>query len=1604
MNIYTTLLGEHIDLGALTPQAALLVGRLLDLADEYRKSTPADARDHALEYAWAAQDKIARVYPGRPDYIRALGGPVGAVYRDAFFRVYRHGVPSEHHERFLENLLHNPSRPVVECWVDSRLRQRDFADHAGLENAQVSRLISYVLEPWKKSNPNVSLDKLRDACTNLAVVPRWGAVQGGEQEHAAALHTGPAGISARERHSWTLIAAVTRCLHAGENLEALKTCSRLLGLHLAAAYGISDVLMLDHIVDFVLRDILTVPRLQVCGQAGRGKFRESAGAGGFFDPGVRLDGGSVLIADRDLAEQLEPLLRRHCGLRLRRDGDGTDALTASRVESLETANRDAWLQAFDVYARWLDSPAYEESSKEISDQLHPSDEQLDRAQMEGWSKDDALHVEHCAICRPRLKRRPDSPSQGKQDCEEIKCSSKWFRLFVSQRQEDNFKKRQQESTAPAQAPPEIEELREGRERRVISERASYSGGAWVTVTLERDALLVTVTGKEQHGFALLARCTVAGDTDEDLPRRYFPITRKGAGYYSGECRFSRAELRDLRRGTTTGELLLEFRHPSVTLIPVDCLGDEEVLKPQEREKIKKDVTSCCWDAATLASWRSWVKEARNYWKWKSESSSEIIQNWLNDVDCRLDWDVLRAVRRLLEDLRVRVLTRVDERIDSLVTDCMGKCRRAQHGWAFVRQQRTGNYKALATKNTEDKDWLLLKNGHSIVKHVFEDRSGRGYCCWDSQDDCYYWNYDRSDDHRSALCVPVVPASPDPVEGKAPDRPPRADPADRSPPWDPTRPELLERLGVIILESDRRQAFNSGELTALGGIARELIPHLIVRNNLTGAGEPCPWHPSFNEFKGDNNCWHLIDILEQVCHAVVKAVNKYDTVCTFWYLDRAAKRVFALASVSFVQEFKWRSQPFFESSEEPRTLLEKASKVGRGKLFRTEKLGKQVEEEFPQQYRMRLRHPVFMPIYRGEEREPSFLLTVCRSEESPEELPGEKRPGEEELAELAEVLGSLSVRFQDMRLALAGVWFQQHLSKVGGNCVELFARAAALIANMFQLKTCRIWVRDPQKENRFWPIATSEETGLASGWAESGSVYGWAASGLHGRSPAFSQLRAFLASRPQPSLRVYDELDWASRQDNQAVVDDLALLGGRKRPQQVRLLVHAAGKGDTDVILHLTRAIQDRPFTQFNEELLQTVARWCLAVHRDWIRQKQTDNHRGEPGRPLDNLPPAVTSIPALVDSTLAGLIDLLQWEESPCEPGPTARVVFVNGHGEWDDNDIFAEAPPRPAVGGPGERGSRDEARLPRLSKSALDRKQPLMYHAPVTGERHIPANDSRWRAITPFFSWVGRHLARGLLIADLFPTQDNVKEDVNRVLEAARRLSAVFSKENYVAQKDAQPIWREPLSRDEPLSFWEEDGTSSAAMISAVVAQFLEAFPERIAGCRLRLAGAVRAVKDFDKEQFDGWRTVGEMTGAPGRCQDLDLYDVRVCATSPLQMVVPLYLNARPTYALIIGLDEGARPPQRPAQADSDDPLLREKWDEKLGAYLEDLCGFVGRVTGYWEYLTLWLVPTIEIKGDEEGPRWVDVRFPSLGHPVPGRPVGPVPGDTIPSRTSGAK
>jgi hypothetical protein len=336
----------------------------------------------ATEFADEAREYLHAKYPTPEVYSWVLRGPVGAIYRDCCYRLYAKEYAKEGSEgdtiveqrrerEFIDNIRYNPARILVDCFLEDPTTQFEFAREAGLDPGAVSRLFAYVFNPESSREPSLGLSRLAQTCERLKVVPLAGYFPFPDSPDTVTdplLYKSSGGFTTRERQLRVIVATVTRALcfmEKDNSVEELNTLRAFLGLHLAALYGVSDVLALDRMTTAVFDDIVAVARIveipepKAPDQDQRKYDLEGDSLLEFleeFNLAVGHEVGTVAFATTAIKSLVEDALyrsREHSYHRVSGDREAT-----SRFEHLREAVRDSWEYTLKVFTEWHESELF----------------------------------------------------------------------------------------------------------------------------------------------------------------------------------------------------------------------------------------------------------------------------------------------------------------------------------------------------------------------------------------------------------------------------------------------------------------------------------------------------------------------------------------------------------------------------------------------------------------------------------------------------------------------------------------------------------------------------------------------------------------------------------------------------------------------------------------------------------------------------------------------------------------------------------------------------------------------------------------------------------------------------------------------------------------------------------------------------------------------------------------------------------------------------------------------------------------------------------------------------------------------------------------------
>ncbi len=1598
MIAYVTLWDERIDGGMLPPREHYFLARLLCLIRGHcqRLGTTSDqggdvvkeepekkvseeiavveekwdpgvsteqcdsARRLANEYLNEAWLEVRRLFPTEDDSIRVLDGPVGKVVCDGWYQVYLKSL--RYPPRVCERLKQGGARLLFDRFLLTGLRQGEFGKRAGLKDAQVTRLFRFALGWPGVEKPNLSLEAFQRACEGLGMVLTVTArdrrsVTTREDGEAAVV---PSSVTARERHLWALACVAARALYSQQQIDrrVQDACRGLVAFQSGYLYGVNEPLALDHLTNMLFGDMIVPPHLeaispQVSGEVVGEEIADKAMLS-LLEPGLRRAGPIALFAHESEARILGPVLSR--GVRWLDDFQPTETPLAPR--DLEPAQVQAasarvhWQSTYRVFERWQKLAVRHSSSQETWEAIHPSLEQFQAAQTEGWSPEEFWHLEHCSECAGFKQIASANLEKDQRDPERFSIS-RAIRLcvFMSKKQQKRFR---DQRTNSGSEPRKIQAVPPGPDPRVLDVRFLSDRALGYRLIWQGDRLVVSVCAKRGSNAPELIFCSIV-----DGRRRLdscFLLTQHGpveSKLIAGECEFRREQLEALTLVSATGDLPLEFNYPRLDLIHVhnlvQLLGGDDEDSVRRRRDVLKVIIKGPWNGTAFRAWGDWVEWAL---PWAEENPTLLA--WLAEISKRQHWDRVRAVTRLIDVRRKTLRRQLEGKIDQGQARILGKYLHSRHAWIYECWKSflsapgdEASYRAAFNENVDSASWVLQAQNPSIVRHVYE--SSVGYYTNNSKACPYYWNWKTSPDEAldkntySALAAPIdIPAL-----GHS--GPALVDETEEARDEERIHRQLWELLGVAILETDDANGFNAAQVADLTASARMLAPDLLSWKHLTEEGEePCPWHPNRGSNPNDQS-WHAQGLLEEVCYAIAKGATGQGGLCSLWYLDWKYDKAFQLATTGYAQEYSAVGMPL-RGDRGRQSIFELAEEGARRTgVFRADE--EILAASFPSlAKRGLLLEARIAPVFWGEasdgSNKPTCMLFVHCSQYSASMEPGRPiLPDDEEMSELAKMVGHLLGDFQQHRLRMSRVWLRQHSSVAGSTPRSSLKQLQWLLKSMFQADDSAIWVRDPSAEKE-----ADRYVNIAPPWIDQGeNTSVW-------NRRVFHQLQVLLRrSRGKPnvpcSVRLYD-----SREFDLAVSNLLDVRPVLPTRMLACGIAAADGSGEWDLVIDLRQKITTRPFTQFTQQLLAEFASAVMPLVTDWQNALQwlrtvRDDHAAvialQKDYPVYKLPvPNGPSISTLAEHALMSLL---------ATTGGTAKPGISKEH------EVVAKLWFAPALslscGRPVYQLYTEQPGVIVLSPSVANR-------ASESDESTIRQECMSW---AKFSTWIGDHLGNGIITLGLrdrdtglpVRSRSNLLPDSQRMLEdVARYLSAVFSKEN-----------------ERPEGF--------------------EAFPPP-----LRIENAVEQLRtyvcrtiadrsdatDIEPNDLNQWVTVvspdQEIASWPligesgyvhdddrGLFSDLDVYGVRIAEKD--QLFIPLDSPDRSPRGLVVSNPEWMPLktfyPPNPAHFDS---VLARK--AALGTHLVQLCRLVGRSTGYWNHLLLGLKrEDVEAPSRPWDPQW---------------------------------
>ena len=229
-NVYITLTGEAIDLDVLDMTRRSLALKIIAAKDGHTAS------DYSRE--------ARRLIVEDRSYLTTshlFNGPIGAIYRDGFYRLT---APNESEERkvFVNRFRYHPARLLLDRFLDGWITQGQFALDSGLAAGIVTRLFQSVLEGV---SCELSVERLHVVFERLMISPKIH-----HPDHydnlvfENLLGKKPFPISTRELGVMKMIAEATRISSADERRDFFRQ-------EVARIYHLDDLHVIEDFVSYI---------------------------------------------------------------------------------------------------------------------------------------------------------------------------------------------------------------------------------------------------------------------------------------------------------------------------------------------------------------------------------------------------------------------------------------------------------------------------------------------------------------------------------------------------------------------------------------------------------------------------------------------------------------------------------------------------------------------------------------------------------------------------------------------------------------------------------------------------------------------------------------------------------------------------------------------------------------------------------------------------------------------------------------------------------------------------------------------------------------------------------------------------------------------------------------------------------------------------------------------------------------------------------------------------------------------------------------------------------------------------------------------------------
>lgn len=257
MRRHKTIDGRTIDLGIVSLVDQDLCYAILD---RFSKNV-GDEKSTADDFAEEVRDLVRNRYRSEREYRNAMSGTLGVLFRDAFYRLYAQKTGLG--EEFLNRIVHDPARLLIDAHLCGWRSALDFAAAAGLEPSTYSLTRKFVFNQRTErdgSRTAMTVKRFRQTCIRLGVIPTFQIGEPGDIQTLTNTTSDPSSFTARERLLWSFIIPLVEKLkypkQSDDDAHDLTSICKETALFLGVLYGIDDYFTLERHVFRLLKDVI----------------------------------------------------------------------------------------------------------------------------------------------------------------------------------------------------------------------------------------------------------------------------------------------------------------------------------------------------------------------------------------------------------------------------------------------------------------------------------------------------------------------------------------------------------------------------------------------------------------------------------------------------------------------------------------------------------------------------------------------------------------------------------------------------------------------------------------------------------------------------------------------------------------------------------------------------------------------------------------------------------------------------------------------------------------------------------------------------------------------------------------------------------------------------------------------------------------------------------------------------------------------------------------------------------------------------------------------------------------------------------------------------